>query len=83
MKKSPYVSVQAKKAVECAWQEAREKIEQSYCTIYKWKDIENTYPKSLKILPIAAMPHKSRLCRLILNLVFGIKMKGTKNKIGE
>ena len=48
--------------------------------IYKWDDIKNDYPKQLKVSPIAAILHKSRLYRLSLDLSFQLKMVGNSTK---
>jgi len=47
-----------------------EKVAQGYARIVLWDKIKNNLPKKLKISPIAAMPHKSRLFHTILDLSF-------------
>lgn len=70
-------SAKEQDAAEYAWREAEEKAARGYCQIYKWKDLKLNCPKELKISPLAAIPHKSRAYRLLLDLSFGVKMDGT------
>ena len=74
----PYISAKDRDTVAYTWQEAREKQEQGYCIIYKWKDIKNNHPLQLKLLPIAVILQKYRAFRLILDLSFGIKVSLTQ-----
>ena len=46
----------------------------------KWKDIKDNPPPNLKNPPIAAIPHKSRLFRMILDLSYKFKMDNKKLK---
>ena len=48
--------------------EALERVQDKCCRVVKWKDIIDNLPPNLKISPIAAIPHKSRLFRMILDL---------------
>ena len=59
--------------------EARKKETQGYCTIHYWNVLKTNHPLQLKLSPIAAIPHKYRVCRLILDLLFGIRV-GEKNQ---
>ena len=53
-------------------QEALEKVEQGFVKLVKWTDLRqhiiNGKQTHVKISPIAAIPHKSRLFRMILDL---------------
>ncbi len=49
------------KAAVCLQQEALEKVAQGEAEIIKLEDIKDVPHKNLKILPLAAVPHKSRL----------------------
>jgi hypothetical protein len=40
----------------------------------KWDIIKNNPPPQLKILPIAAIPHKSKVLRSILDLSFSLQL---------
>ena len=55
-----------------AW--AKEKAGQ--CKIVKWKDINDDPPQNLKLRTVAAVPHKSRDYRMILDLSFALRMCG-------
>ena len=57
---------------------------QVYCTTHDWKKLKNNYPPQLKLLTIAAIPHTSRACLLILDLSFGLQVGGeTKKSVNE
>jgi hypothetical protein len=43
-----------------------------------WDDIKNNFPKNLKIPPLTAVPHKSRVYRMILDLSFQLLVNGSK-----
>ncbi len=43
--------------------------------IVSWDSIKENPPKELKILPIAAIPHKSKAFRLILDLSFSLRLE--------
>lgn len=53
-----------------------EKVEQGYAQLVAWDAIKNNPPKTLKISPIAAIPHKSRGFRMILDLSHGVTVAG-------
>lgn len=40
-----------------------------------WFDIKDNYPRQLKISPVAAIPHKSRAYRSILDLSFALLLE--------
>ncbi len=52
--------------------ESLEKAEQGFCKLVNWDDIKNDPPPNLKISPIAAVPHKTRGFRMILDLSYGV-----------
>ena len=56
--------------------EIKEKVEQGYARIVSWHDIKNKPPHNLKISPLAAIPHKSRAYRAILDLSYQMKIAG-------
>ena len=78
IKRGPHISAKDPTAAECLHKETQEKIQGGYAKIISWGDIKNNIPPSLKISPVAMIPHKSRLYRCILDLSFQIKIKGTK-----
>ena len=63
-------------AIEQMQSEAREKESQGFAKIFKWKDLRKNPPRSLKLLPLAMIPHKSRKYRVILDLSFALMMMG-------
>ena len=56
-------------------EEAIEKVNAGQSKIIQWDDIKDNPPTQLKILPIAAIPHKSRGLRSILDLSFSLRLK--------
>lgn len=58
--------------------ETLEKVEQGYARLIRWSDIKDKPPPNLKISPIAAIPHKSRTWRMILDLSHGVTLHGIK-----
>jgi hypothetical protein len=60
-------------------EETLEKISQGYARLVRWDDIKNNPPKNLKISPIAAIPHKSRKWRMILDLSHGVTLNNVRH----
>lgn len=60
--------------------EAFERVNEGMATKVLWDDIKHNPPPNLKISPIAAIPHKSRQFRVILNLAYELKFGTTKLK---
>ena len=63
-------SAQDPAAAAACRKEALERVADSCCRIINWNDIRDNPPHNLKISPIAAIPHKSRDFRMILDLSF-------------
>jgi len=64
----PHISAISPEVAVCLQQEALEKVAQGEAEIIKWDDIINAPHPNLKISPLAAIPHKSRLhSGLIMN----------------
>ena len=57
-------------AATCLRKETLEKVEQGFADIIQWDTIKHSPPPNLKISPIAAIPHKTRQFRAILDLSF-------------
>ena len=68
-------SAYAKPAVEFLREETREKIKNGFARVVKWRDIKHNIPPKLKISPVAMVPHKSKLFRVILDLSFRFKKR--------
>ncbi len=53
---------------------AAKKVQTKQARLVQWDDIKNNPPKELKILPIAAIPHKSKDFCSILDLSFHLHL---------
>jgi hypothetical protein len=53
--------------------EAIERENSGLCRIVRWKDIKNDPPPNLKLSPAAAVPHKSKTFRQLLDLTFALQ----------
>ena len=73
LKRGPHQSAYAPGAIEQLRQETQDKIKQGYARIVKWKDIKDNLPPTLKISPMAMIPHKSKKYRCILDLSFQLR----------
>ncbi len=73
-------SASTPEAVTALREEALEKVDQGFCTLIPWKQLRAQIATGLKqhtkASPIAAIPHKSRLFRMILDL----SKKGQRRK---
>jgi hypothetical protein len=76
IKKGAHPSAMAPEAAEQLRSETLEKVEQGYARLVKWDDIRDHPPRNLKVSPIAAIPHKSRLFQMILGLSHGVRLHG-------
>lgn len=76
--RGPHVSALNPLAITALRQETLDKIKNGYAKLVKWKDIKRNFPKQLKISPVAAIPHKSRLFRTILDLSFQLRYRKRK-----
>lgn len=54
--------------------ETLEKVQQGFARLVPWNVLRNQLPKQLKLSPIAAIPHKSRSYRMILDLSFAFEI---------
>ena len=55
--------------------EVNEKVKSRQAKLVAWDSVKDNLPAELKISPIAAIPHKSKLFRLILDLSFNLRLK--------
>jgi hypothetical protein len=77
----PHVSVLSVEALEHFQAEAREKVATGQATIVDrdTNTIKHDPPPQMKVLPIVAIPHKSKAFRSILDLLFLLRLQdGTK-----
>ena len=65
-------------AAKACRQEALAQAAEGGCQIIQWKTLRESPPPNLKISPIAAIPHKSRLYRMILDLSFELQVNKEK-----
>jgi len=72
----PHISAKSLEAAACLRQEALEKVAQGEAKIIKWENMKNTPYPNLKILPLTAIVHKSRLYWAILDLSFQLQLHG-------
>ena len=56
-------------------EESFTKVKAGQAKLVLWEDIKDNLPPQLKILPIAAIPHKSEAFWLILDLFFCLQLK--------
>jgi hypothetical protein len=76
--KGAHASAEAPGAASTCRAEALEIVAASSCRLINWVDIRDNIPPNLKVSPIAAVPHKSRLYQMILDLSYQIKINGRK-----
>ena len=66
-------SARLPEAAKYLQKETMEKVNQGYARLVEWDAIKGNPPEQLKIAPIAAIPHKTRHFRAILDLSFLLK----------
>jgi hypothetical protein len=76
--KGAHGGVEAPGAADACRAEALKRVAAGSCRLINWVNIRNDIPPNLKVSPIAAVPHKSRLYRMILDLSYQIKINGKK-----
>ena len=75
IRRGPHKSAYLPGAVEFLQTETEEKVRNGYARVVRWKDIKDNIPLLLKISPVAMVPHKSKLFRVIMDLSFQFKKK--------
>lgn len=78
IEKGAHASAEAPGAAEACRKEALERVADGCCRLVTWDKIKHDIPPNLKVSPIAAVPHKSRIYRMILDLSFQITLNGKK-----
>ena len=73
-----HASANEEEAAQACRKEAMERVAEGCCRLIKWNDIKDNVPPNLKISPIAAIPHKSRKFRMILDLSFKLLLNGKR-----
>ena len=54
--------------------ETMRKVDEGFARILPWKVLRDQLPTKLKVSPIAAIPYKNRLFRMMLNLSYGFRL---------
>ena len=73
--RGPHQSALSKEAIAHFRAEVDEKIKSGQARLVAWESIKDDPPSELKISPIAAIPHKSKQFRSILDLSFHLQLK--------
>lgn len=71
-------SAQQPDAAAALRRETLEKVQQGFARLIPWRILKKLLPKLLKISPIAAIPHKSRAFRMILDLSYAFWVNGVQ-----
>ncbi len=71
----PHQSSLSPEALAHFTEEGIEKIQAGQAKLFMWDDIKDNLPAQLKILPIAAIPHKLKVFCSILDLSFHLRLK--------
>ncbi len=71
----PHQSSLSPKALAHFVKESVAKVKAGQAKLVLWEDIKDNLPPQLKILPIVAIPHKSKTFCLILDLSFRLRLK--------
>ena len=66
--RGPHASAMSAEALEHFRVEAEEKVKCGQAKIVLWDETKDTLPPQMKVLPIAAIPHKSKAFQSILDL---------------
>ena len=74
IQRGAHPSARVPEAATACREEALARVADGCCHIVNWTDIKHNHPKNLKVSPIAAIPHKSRLYRMILDLSFQLTL---------
>jgi len=74
--RGPHESALSQEAIQHFTDEVKEKVACGQARVVNWDDIKCNPPPQLKISPIAAIPHKSKAFRSILDLSFRLRLEG-------
>ena len=73
--RGPHRSALSDKAIAHFKAEVNKKVKSGQAKLVSWDSIKDNPPAELKISPIAAIPHKSKQFRSILDLSFNLRLK--------
>jgi hypothetical protein len=73
--RSPHQSALEPEAIAHFELEVQDKVEKGQARVVLWDNIISNHSRQLKVLPVVAIPHKSRAYRSILDLSFALCLK--------
>ncbi len=75
IERGPHKSALEPNALTHFAEEVADKVAKGQARVVLWDDIKQHHPQQLKVSPVAAIPHKSRAYRLILDLSFALRLE--------
>ena len=75
VERGPHQSSLSPEAIAHFAKESAEKVRVGQAKLVLWNDIKDNPPPQLKVSPIAAIPHKSKAFRSILDLSFRLRLR--------
>ncbi len=75
VERGPHRSATSPEALKHFEEEIKEKLHKNQARLVAWDTIKDNPPAQLKISPIAAIPHKSKAFRSILDLSFRLRLQ--------
>ena len=76
IKRGAHPSARSPAATAALCQEVQEKVTQGYARLIPWDTLKKNLPPNIRISPIAAIPHKTRDFRMILDLSYMFTIDG-------
>jgi len=73
--RGPHQSALEPEALHHFADEVRDKVAKGQARVVLWEEIKGNHPRQLKVSPVAAIPHKSRAYRSILDLSFSLRLR--------
>jgi len=73
--RGPHKSALEPDAIKHFAEEVANKVANGQARVVLWDDIKHNHPSQLKVSPVAAIPHKSRAYRSILDLSFSLRLE--------
>ena len=76
IRRGAHPSARSPAATAALHQEVQEKVAQGYARLIPWDTLKKQLPPNIRISPIAAIPHKTRDYRMILDLSYMFSIDG-------
>jgi hypothetical protein len=73
--RGPHQSALKPEAITHFEVEVQDKVKKGQAHVVLWDDIKSNHPCQLKVLPVAAIAHKTQADRSILDLLFALSLK--------